>query len=59
MSYRSIFFKTKGISRNREHRFSKFQKSKLPSIVLTPPKTMIIEVEVPIEDVEPEKTIDP
>ncbi len=50
MSYRSIWFTSKGVSRNREHRFSKFQKSKLPSKFVTKSKTKIIEVEVPITD---------
>jgi hypothetical protein len=50
MSYRSLLYTARGISREVNHRFRKFQKSKLPTVVLTPAKTKIIEVEVPVDD---------
>ena len=50
MSYRNIFFEYKKTSRELNHRFRKFQKSKLPTYVITKPKTKIIEVEVPIDE---------
>ena len=48
MSYRSILFASRKISRTESNRFRKFQKSKLPVKVSTPAKkvTKLVEVEV-------------
>ena len=52
MSYRTMFLDYKKSSRELNHRFRKFQKSKLPSYVETKPPTkkILVEVEVPIDD---------
>lgn len=51
MSYRNLFFEYKKSSRDLNHRFRKFQMSKLPTYVQgSKPKTKIIEIEVPIDD---------
>ena len=50
MSYRYILYASRGISKDLDHRFRKFQKSKLPSKVSTKPKTKMIEVEVSVDD---------
>lgn len=52
MSYRNILFAIHKNSREVNHKWRKFQKSKLPSKVVTKPKTKIIEIEVPIDDEE-------
>ena len=51
MSYRSIFLAVKKVSRSTDHRFRKFQKSKLPVKVSTPAKKIkkLVEVEVEVE----------
>lgn len=48
MSYRNILFESRKINRTEVNRFRKFQKSKKPSKVLTPAKTVkkLVEVEV-------------
>lgn len=48
MSYRSILFASRKVSSAEKNRFRKFQKSKLPTKVLTPPKVVkkLVEVEV-------------
>lgn len=52
MSYRNIFLTLKEAKGQRNHRFSKFQKSKLPSKVYTKAKTVtkLVEVEVLAEE---------
>ena len=51
MSYRNIFLVAKKIDRSLDHRFRKFQKSKLPVKVSTPAKKIkkLVEVEVEVE----------
>ena len=46
MSYRSLLYTSKSITRDLNHRFRKFQKSRLPSKTETKPKTILVEVEV-------------
>ena len=51
MSYRNLFFAAKKANPSTEHRFRKFQKSKLKSHVSTPAKKIkkLVEVEIEIE----------
>ena len=46
MSYRNIMFTVNKTSRTRDHKWRKFQKSKLPTVVLTKPKKVLKLVEV-------------
>lgn len=48
MSYRKLLYTKRGISREVNHRFRKFQKSKLPPKVSTKRKTKLVEVPVDV-----------
>ena len=50
MSYRNIMFTVRKTSREINHKWRKFQKSKLPRVVLTKPKMVLKLVEVEDED---------
>lgn len=46
MNYRKVWFTATATSRDMNHRFRKFQKSKLPTVVRTKPKMVMKLVEV-------------
>ena len=50
MSYRNIMLTVKKASRKVNHKWRKFQKSKLPTVVITKPKMVLKLVKVEDED---------